>query len=91
MSSIVRALVLAHLSATALLLLVFLAVVLWQRVADALQRDAAPAVPYPSDGERSATQAPPVARVEAAVVTQAPASDGAPAALAHPGRELQPS
>jgi hypothetical protein len=92
LSSIVRALVLAHLSATALLLLVFLAVVLWQRVADALHRQAAPAVPYPSDAERSATPAPPVARVDAVVVTPAPADDDASVpAGAQPGRELQPS
>ena len=79
--SIVQGLVVAHVSATALLLLVFLAVVLWQRLTALVQRDAAPAVAYPSDAERSAAPSP----------VAAGHSGAAPAAPSVSARELQPS
>ena len=46
--SIVRGLALVHLSATALLLVAFVLILLFQRLARALERAPAPA-PYPSD------------------------------------------
>ena len=92
MSSIVRGLVLAHVSITALLLLVFLAVVLWQRLAGALERDGAAAVAYPTDAERSATPAQPVAASDGdALVQRAPTGAAPGGADGYSGRELQPS
>jgi hypothetical protein len=92
LSSIVRGLVLAHVSATALLLLVFLAVVLWQRLAGALERDGAAAVAYPTDAERSATPARPVAPTESGPLAQTAPGFATPGgAEARSDRELQPS
>ena len=92
MSSIVRGLVLAHVSATALLLLVFLAVVLWQRLVGARQRDGAVAVAYPTDPERSATPAQPLAASDAEALVHSTPTGAPPGdADARSGRELQPS
>jgi len=64
--SIVRGLALAHLSATALLLVVFLIVITWQRVAGSVvQRGAAPAPAYPTEAERSARLTAPAGPVAA--------------------------
>lgn len=74
--SIVRGLVLAHLSVTALLLVAFCLLVLWQRLTGAGRTaPGTPSVAYPSEAERSAAPAGP--RVVRVLQSAAVASAGA--------------